>query len=48
MIFDEPAEEFTSDNIKSTRRESEDFHTDAEFEDGDRVKTAMHANDVLK
>ncbi|MCP9266480.1 hypothetical protein DINM_022041 [Dirofilaria immitis] len=40
--------EFTSDSIKSTRSESKNFHVDVEFGDGDRVKTAMHVNEISK
>ncbi|EFO17469.2 hypothetical protein LOAG_11031 [Loa loa] len=41
-------EELTSDSIKSTRSENEDFHTDPEFQSGDRLETAIPINDALK
>ncbi|VDO25809.1 unnamed protein product, partial [Onchocerca flexuosa] len=40
--------EVNSDNIKSTRSGTENFHVDIKFEDGDKVETAMHPNEVLK
>ncbi|CAG9536952.1 unnamed protein product [Cercopithifilaria johnstoni] len=48
MIFDGAAEEFNPDDINSIRSESEDFHTDAVFGNGDRVETTLSSNGVLK